>query len=551
MGIPSYFSHIVRQHRTIIRKYKKELEKIDNLYLDANSIIYDAVQTIEKTEKVNEQKLIQSVCEKLIYYIRLIEPTRKVFITFDGVAPIAKLNQQRNRRYMTSMQQHMHNNNKKHVEQCDNNKWNTSAITPGTEFMKQLAVGIKTRFLNKEQEFGLEYLKISTADEAGEGEHKIYEYIREEPAYHKNTKTVIYGLDADLIMLTLNHLHISSELFLFRETPNFIQSVDKTLDPNELYLLDINKLGSSIIEELSIEQSMAPAPEDTNKIFDYIFMCFFLGNDFMPHFPALNIRTTGINHLMNAYKHVFPKKTAYNLTSNNGTTIIWKNVRKWVEHLSINEHKYIQDEYKKRASMSNNILFNNKKNGTKNTDTKDAADEDEFLNIPLKDRSVEMYINPFEEGWQIRYYRSLFAHDESINNKEICNKEICNNYLQGLEWTMKYYTTGCVDWRWKYEHHYPPLLCDLIKHVPYFDSCLVQPQPRNPVLPLVQLCYVLPERSLDLLPLSLKTRLLTHHRKYYTLNCDLNWAFCKYLWEAHACLPSINISVLEMCVNDS
>jgi len=76
MGIPSYFSHIVKQHRAIIRPYLKGVEKINNLYLDCNSIIYDAVHNKDMfTEKLDEKKLIAAVCDKLVYYIQLIEPS--------------------------------------------------------------------------------------------------------------------------------------------------------------------------------------------------------------------------------------------------------------------------------------------------------------------------------------------------------------------------------------------------------------------------------------------------------------------------------------------
>ena len=47
MGIPSYFSYIVKNHIHIIQKYIKNKMNIDNLYLDCNSIIYDAVRNID------------------------------------------------------------------------------------------------------------------------------------------------------------------------------------------------------------------------------------------------------------------------------------------------------------------------------------------------------------------------------------------------------------------------------------------------------------------------------------------------------------------------
>jgi 5'-3' exoribonuclease 1 len=531
MGIPSYFSHFVRKHRTIIKQKNLLNKPINNLYLDCNAFIYDAVNN-DRTN-LNEDILIEFVCDKLIYYINLLKPDKKVFIAFDGVAPVAKLNQQRKRRYLSWYQNNYIKPN------ANNTSWNTSAITPGTLFMDKLAEQIKKRFMCA-KEFGLEEIIISCADEVGEGEHKLFCYIRNNASYHRDTNTVIYGLDADLIMLTLSHLSISENLYLFRETPDFIKSIDNSLNPKELYLLDIPEFGKRIILDFSGPKSFDISTycfqeEDLHKINDYIFIFFLLGNDFMPHFPSINIRTNGIELLINAYKDVINNKNIY-LT--NGTQILWKNLRLFVDYLSVSEFTNIKQAYATRDKHKN---YNNKPLSLeKELETK-------LTNLPMTDRVVELYINPGESSWEARYYRLLF---DISSDEEERKKEICLNYLEGLEWTYKYYKSDCVDWRWTYKYDYPPLLIDLIKYIPYFDSQYFNVCHNLPVTPYVQLSYVLPKQSLHLIPNNFGEILLKENPEWYVDNCDFQWAFCKYFWESHVKLPEIDINELEIFMRE-
>ena len=311
MGIPSYFSYIVKNHSNIIKKLCDIKNQPNNFYMDSNSIIYDCLREIQikyKNYKPNEFEdlLIMNICKKIDDYVEIIKPNKTVYIAFDGVAPFAKLEQQKNRRYKSALDDII----KKKLGILVNKCWNKSAITPGTKFMKKL--GTKVSNYYKTKDLHVEHIIISSSNEVGEGEHKIFEYIRSHPIKHKNEVTFIYGLDSDLIMLCLNHLHIAPELYLFRETPEFIKSIDKSLEPNESYVMDIPQLSSAIIKKMN-NQLVLNDKQRINRLYDYIFLCFFLGNDFMPHFPAVNIRTKGINIMFSAYQNTIGK-TNGNLT---------------------------------------------------------------------------------------------------------------------------------------------------------------------------------------------------------------------------------------------
>ena len=71
-------------------------------------------------------------------------------------------------------------------------------ITAGTPFMAELSKRIYEHFSNQAHKYGVKNMIVSCSDEDGEGEHKIFDYAR-----GHDESYVVYGLDADLIMLSL------------------------------------------------------------------------------------------------------------------------------------------------------------------------------------------------------------------------------------------------------------------------------------------------------------------------------------------------------------
>lgn len=517
MGIPAYFSSIIRSHAKIFKPISSFQMPIHHLYMDCNSIIYDVIHKIDfnVVHKNDYVHISNSVCDEIKKIILTIKPTNNVFIAFDGVCPLAKLHQQRNRRYKSLYQNHFEKTVLKSEE-----KFNTTCITPGSQFMQCLNDIVKQTFTDSHY---CQRMIISCGEEPQEGEHKLYKYMRDHPSQHSHKTTVIYGLDSDLIMLSINHLPIAPNIYLYRETPYYIQNLNSDLHPDISYLIDIGQLSQTISVQMS------PDNVTKNCIHDYIFLCFFLGNDFLPHFPSCNIRTGGIEKLMKAYTETIGST---NDVLTDGHTIYWNNVRKIVEYMAIKEEKNFHIEHMKRDRRQ--------KQFTQQYDSPTLTNEEklEQLNIsPQINRQIEKKINPFRMQWQKRYYQHLFPKQYSIPS-------ICENYLQGLEWTMKYYTIGCPDFRWTYHYNYPPLFSDLLRYIPTENKEMILPNDNQPVSELVQLAYVLPKQSLHLLPSHLHQKLLHKKSHWYDDQCTFSTAYCTYFWESHVNLPVINVDEL-------
>ena len=506
MGIPCYFSSIIRKYSKIMKKKNETTFKTRNFYIDSNSIIYDAIRKCDITIPDFEKQLYIEVVFQLEQHIFDVEPQEKIIIAFDGIAPMAKIQQQRERRFKSNLERKIRSKLYETEE-----AWDTCNITPGTKFMKELMTYLIHHFSK------FKNVEIFSSNEPGEGEHKIFEYIRDNPEQHNKGNTVIYGLDADLIMLCISHKEYCDGLYLYRETPHFISSIDSSLEPNSTYFLDIPNLIKFIQKDVN------------GMLNDYVFVCFMLGNDFLPHFPALNLRTSGMDTLLTTYKKVFKKGDNHLVTETK--QINWKNMRTFITELSKNEQERICDEYDIRDRWERRV---------KPCKTNDDKME-KFNSIPLKNRDIENIIDPFSRGWRQRYYNVLV--DIDCDNESV--QKMCINYLEGLEWTYKYYTDCCYDWRWKYKYSYPPLLEDLARVVPYYDVELIKKCEPNSLDPRVQLSFVLPIRSFDsLVEIDDTTREKVKSLLYYD-DVRYEWAFCKYFWESHVHFPHVDVEELE------
>jgi 5'-3' exonuclease len=173
----------------------------------------------------------------------------------------------------------------------------------------------------------------------------------------------------------------------------------------------------------------------------------------------------------------------------------------------------------------------------------------DVMMLPMTQRDVERSIDPFHAGWERRYYTTLcdIPMDGKTDAAEIA--ALCRNYLEGMEWTFHYYTRGCVDWKWTYANHYPPLLTDLVRHIPDDATySFLQVKPKEPIRDVVQLCYVLPKASHALLPPAVARGLMRSKlASKYTDDGghDFKWAYCKYFWECHTDLPALDLVDLE------
>lgn len=379
MGVPALFRWLSQKYPKIIspvieehpvevegqkipidaRKPNPNGEEFDNLYLDMNGIVHPCSHPEDRPPPETEEDMMMAVFEYTERVVNMVRPRKLLMIAVDGVAPRAKMNQQRSRRFRAAQEAAEKDKEKeefykmlraqgKEPEGGDGKPkktWDSNAITPGTPFMDILAASLRywcAYKLNTDPAWEKLKVIISDATVPGEGEHKIMQFVRSQrnsPQHNPNTRHVMYGLDADLIMLGLAthepHFRILREDVFANDTkpgccricnqPGHMAAECKGAPAKKEGDFGEKKGGAPLKpfiwlhvgvlrEYLAVEMSVSNQPfrfDLERALDDWVFMCFFVGNDFLPHLPSLDIREQGIDTLIAIWRDNIPTMGGY------------------------------------------------------------------------------------------------------------------------------------------------------------------------------------------------------------------------------------------------
>uniref|UniRef100_A0A674DJ02 5'-3' exoribonuclease 1 n=1 Tax=Salmo trutta TaxID=8032 RepID=A0A674DJ02_SALTR len=492
--------------------------------------------------RISEEKIFADIFHYLEVLFRIIKPRKVFFMAVDGVAPRAKMNQQRGRRFRSAKE--AEDKIKKALEKGEvlpsEARFDSNCITPGTDFMARLQEQLKY-FVNSKVSTDNAWkgvnVYLSGHETPGEGEHKIMEFIRWEntkPDHDPNTRHCLYGLDADLMMLglTSHEPHFS----LLREEVRFggKKNQKRITAPEEttFHLLHLSLFREYIDYEFSEVKNKISFEYDLERIIDdWILMGFLVGNDFIPHLPHLHINHDALPLLYRTYISVLPTLGGY-LNENGHLNL--GNFEKYLEKLSEFDREHFNEVFVDlkwfESKVGNKYLNEAAGLAAEEAHCKDSRKKD------LEDGEEEDMFEAEFRQYKRTYYMTKMGV-EVVSDEFLANQALC--YVEGIQWILHYYYHGVQSWSWYYPHHYAPFLSDVrnIAHLKLtFDM-------GKPFMPFQQLLGVLPSASKDLLPQSYRHLMTSENSsiiEYYPLDFKTDLNGKQQEWEAVVLIPFID-----------
>lgn len=663
MGVPAFFRWLTRKYPSVIVHCVEEKAvdingvripinssdpnpngvEFDNLYLDMNGIIHPCTHPEDKPAPRNEDEMMVAIFEAIDRLFSIVRPRKLLYMAIDGVAPRAKMNQQRSRRFRASKEVVEKVNEISRVraelllkgatlppEKSKEEHFDSNCITPGTPFMARLSTCLHYYIHDRlNNDPGWKNIKVilSDANVPGEGEHKIMDYIRKQraqPDHDPNTHHCLCGADADLIMLGLathevNFTIIREEFKLFKPKPcelcgqlgHTLQEctgLATTQDSSDVSIgseVDFVFVRLNVLREY-LERELAMTnlsfEYDFERILDdWVFMCFFVGNDFLPHLPSLEIREGAIDRLVTLYKDCIYKTGGY-VTCNGDVNL--ERVQLILSELGKSEDEIFKkrqenelafkarEKAKKQRTEGYNQFrpdwrmlkntqfapttlgqvkpvtnarqeaFDIRKAGMHFVAARDQPDSSSRntshsqgrsrnFNEPLErqgqkrkreednedDDQAHDEVRLWEDGFKDRYYESKF--DVSPDNLEF-RYNVALQYVKGLCWVLRYYYQGCASWKWYFPYHYAPFSSDFINIAGLSTEF---EQGTQPFKPFEQLMCVFPAASRQHVP-EPWSELMTDPNSsiidFYPEDFKIDLNGKKFAWMGVALLPFVD-----------
>lgn len=560
MGIPSYYRRLVDKLPALITKAHPGA--IDWLWMDFNCLIYHCLRDPAlrpypgESGRVGwEEELLAAVVRYTERVVGEVAPKEGVYIAVDGVVPLAKMRQQRMRRYKSSWEKSQPRAavGETAVRQGagagagvgaagkplpgegagggltlakgqgqDVPPWDSNAITPGTAFMSRLRVVLEETITK-----GRLPWKLSSADEPGEGEHKLMREWRS--GTYRGSRYAVYGLDADLIVLsllnqdTLRAAAAPVEVWLFREETEVesaaaaaaVAAGAAAANPFSWFNIQILR------DQLRLDLGIAAGSRVTLR--DYCFAMSFLGNDFLPVSLSLKMREDGHDELLASLRRL--RQPLLDVRTDE---VCVGGLKELIGGFADAEAVRVWKSVDRKRS-----LF------TRTTEELGFGEPNwaigQFVEACLLDAGERPRLR---EGWQ-ETYRDVFLG-------RVKGSAAAAAYLQGVQWVWSYYRDGAdaVCFNWMYPWNMPPLWQDVAAWLTERGlPAAVEPVLRAAeVTTLEQLCLVLPPRSAALVPVAgLHRRFAAAAPWLFPATFGFHSAGKRWFWE---CEPEIPIPTL-------
>lgn len=345
------------------------INKIDNKSIDILKKYFN-VDTMNFSEylfliqNINLEKFIETdIIENTIKLVKdYMEDVEVLYISFDGIPNMSKLLEQRKRKYMSYVYNGLYNklydkyylqlpreriiyeNNKIQMEQMGIISWsrfldNILNVLSSDEFKNE----ISKDYIN------FKNVIISSSNEPGESEKKIFDYIYE--IHIPNNKYLIFSPDSDLVILSLiANVKLCKSMFSI---------IRYNFQYNEYIYLDINKFSTKIFTY--IQERVIYKELQSNKIINDVCLLFiFMGNDYLPKLETLNTKNS-INILIDVYiKHLNTTKNKFlylTFEENNINKINYETFEQILRRLNEGENKMINELF--MASKIKNYSYIN------------------------------------------------------------------------------------------------------------------------------------------------------------------------------------------------